>query len=286
MNTYILAFHPTGRSMVGYLADLGFEVWTVNLRGQGDAKRQGSSRPVRIDQWCEIDVPCAVDFVLSNTRSAQRRAVLVGVSLGGAVTYSYLARRPSSHQLCAAVTLGSPLRWPAPPRWARPLLARPKLVGRVRLTGTRTMARAFLPIAARATPKLLALYMNTEHIDLSRADLLTQTVDDAEPGINESLIRWIAHGDLLIGDTNVTQKLSESEVPLLVMYANADGIVPPSLARQAITFGPPGLVSMEVGDAQVRLSHADMFISEHAESRVFAPLGQWLLKMSTARNGG
>src|SRR5262249_21323836 len=44
MNTTPLGFHPSGPSMIEFLAGRGFEVWTANLRGQGDSRSLGGSR--------------------------------------------------------------------------------------------------------------------------------------------------------------------------------------------------------------------------------------------------
>src|SRR5262245_44639114 len=43
MNCFIFSYHPRGTSMERYLAEAGFEVWTMDLRGQGQ------SRPYRRD---------------------------------------------------------------------------------------------------------------------------------------------------------------------------------------------------------------------------------------------
>ncbi len=275
MNTFILGFHPTGRSMVGYLTDRGYDVWTANLRGQGDAVREDPrARQVSVTDWCEIDVPQVLRFVRDTTGAPE--PVLIGCSLGGSIVYGYLARRSTDHQLRAAVTLGAPLRWPPTPFWSAPILRWAELFGRVRLKGTRRLARTLLPVARRL-PRLLSIYMNTRHIDLSRADVLTQTVDDPEPGINADLIRWLRDRDLIIAGTNVTEHLHKAELPILAIFANGDGIVPPSVARSITEHVPRSRVTtLEVGDADVPFAHADMFINRRSEQRVFEPLADWL----------
>ena len=276
MNTFILAFHPSARSLVAYLADAGYEVWTANLRTQGDARTKGTVPLASFSDWCDVDVPTAIDFVLKNSTTGQSELILLGCSLGGTVVYGYLARRPHNHRLRAAVAMGAPLQWPPAPRWTTPLLAWPQLLRWIRLRGTRSIARTLLPIARRV-PSILSVYMNTEHIALDRADLLTKTVDDPDPGINEDLVRWIRQRDLFIGPTNVTTALAQVNLPILSIYANGDGIVPPRVARRVVDLMPAGQVTtLEVGDDKIRFAHADMFINHHAESRVFAPLHNWL----------
>ena len=274
MNAFILTFHPRGRSLVEYLVDAGYEAWTAHLRGQGGTRRHGAVRSISFADWCDVDLPVALDFV--NRHAQQSRAVVVGCSLGGTVAYGYLARRPQCDRLRAVVALGAPLRWPRFPAWIRPWLSWPDLFGRLPIRGTRTLARTLLPVVRRV-PMALSVYMNTAHIALDRADLLTQTVDDPPPGINAALIQWLQQRDLVINSTNVTEALGEANTPLLAIYANGDGIVPPDVARTVVDFARPGTVTtLEVGDSSIPFAHADMFINDYAESRVFAPLLDWL----------
>ena len=276
MNTFILAFHPTGRSLVAFLADEGYEVWTANLRTQGDTL--GPSGPASLQDWCDVDVPAVVEYVLRHTASERKSAVLMGCSLGGSLVYAYVARRPRHHHLCAAVAIGAPLRWPAPPSWARPLLQRRSWLAHVRIRGTRTIARTLLPVVRRL-PILISPYMNAEHIDLARGDVLTQTVDDPDPGINADMVGWLEQRDLIVGPTNITLGLKAAKLPLLAIYANRDGIVRPEIAAAVTDFAHPNyLTTIEVGRDDLPFAHADMFINDHAEVEVFTPLAAWLAR--------
>lgn len=276
MNTFILAFHPAARSMVEFLVDHGYEVWTANLRGQGDARRRGPRRTVSFGDWCDVDIPRALDFALTRSASTRSRPVLIGCSLGGTLVYGYLARYPENHRLSAAITLGAPLRWPALPRWATPLIQWPTVYGAVPVRGTRRLAQTLLPILRRVPP-VLSIYMNVHHIELAQTEQLTQTVDDPPPGLNTALIQWLKNRDLIIDGTNVTLDLHRASLPMLTIYANHDGIVPPPVARAVTEFAAPGTVTtLQAGNDTVAFAHADMFINNYAELQVFVPMTQWL----------
>ena len=65
--------------------------------------------------------------------------------------------------------------------------------------------------------------------------------------------------------------------PLLCVLANGDGIVPRETAE--FPFQRTGATSkqlLEVGNDAVSIAHADMFVSNEAHARVFAPLAAWL----------
>lgn len=276
MNSFILSFHPRGISLVEYLTRAGYEVWTSDLRGQGDAQPpSGGAAEVGFRAIAQIDLPAVLDRVQADTASRADGVDAIGCSLGGTYLFAYLAHHPHSHPIRALVGMGAPLEW----RKAHPLLtvafASPRLAGRLRVSGTRRMARVALPVAKRV-PRLLDLYMNTAHIDLSQADVLTQTVDDPHPRLNRQIARWVKQRSLRVAGLDVAAALGATALPYLGIYANADGIVPPETARSAIDVFGARATGLEVGDDDVWFAHADMFINDQAEQRVFGPLVDWL----------
>lgn len=285
MNNFILGFHPKGTSLEGSLARAGYEVWSVNMRGQGGARPKRRSAPgPSISAFVFEDVPRAIEAVLEHTRTQHERLVLAGCSLGGTVVYAYagLKRDP---RVAGLVTIGGPLRWDKVHPVLKVLYASPKLVGKVQLKGARQLARHVLPVAARI-PKVLDLYMNTKQIDLSRASEMTQTVDDLFPGVNEEIARWIQTRDLLLQGENVTDAVRRLELPLLIVLANKDGIVPAeSVLPARDVWGGTQVQVLEVGDERNWYAHADLFISHRAPEMVFDPMARWLDTHAQAEGG-
>lgn len=275
MNTFILAFHPRGRSLVEYLCGAGYEVWTSNLRGQGDSEAGPDAGPIGFAPLALVDLPRVVDRVREATASARPFPHAIGCSLGGTFLYAYLAHHPRSHSLSSVVGMGAPLRWVERHPLLQVAFRSARLASMVRISGTRRMARAALPIARRI-PGLLSMYMNTAHIDLSDAAVLTQTVDDPHPYLNVQIARWVTNQDLVVRGLDVTRALSQVYLPLFAIYANGDGIVPPSVALSATEAVGGPTEHLEAGDEQIWFAHADMFINDHAEARVFQPLVRWL----------
>ena len=277
MNTFILNYHPGGDSMVRYLVRQGFEVWTANLRGQGGSRKNAGNRRFGFRELALIDIPVALETVQRRTLSESERVDVVGCSLGGTFLFAYLAHHLDTHPVGAMITLGGPLRWEKTHRLLQIAFASADLAGAVRVAHTRRMARFALPIA-RKVPALLSLYMNTDHIDLDHTDELVKTVDDPIPYLNRQIAHWISTQDLYVAGVNVTAAMRYVDVPLLAIAANRDGIVPPATAMSAVSrMGTADVERLLVGDDDNWFAHADLFINDEAEPRVFEPMAQWLL---------
>ena len=276
MNAFILGYHPNGPSLEAYLANAGFEVWSVNLRGQGRSNRRHGPRDYGFRQLALVDLPCALDTIRRHSQTEAEAIDLIGCSLGATIMYAYTAHHPDSHGVGRLINIGGPLRWDNPHPLMRAVFLSPRLAGAVPIRGTRKLARAVLPIAQRV-PAVLSIYMNTDIVDLTHADQLVQTVDNPNRRLNRQLACWMRDRDLIIDGLNVTQALARVDLPLLCILANKDGIVPPQAVlsvRDAI--GSDDITVLEVGDDRTWFAHADLFISRFAQERVFQPLVEWL----------
>ncbi|RME21760.1 MAG: alpha/beta fold hydrolase [Deltaproteobacteria bacterium] len=283
MNSFILGYHPHGDSMIDHLAAAGIEVWTADLRGQGDSRRVGPRHRFGMAELALEDLPAALDVV--RRESGRSRLDLVGCSLGASYVYAYLAHHPEDHGVGAVVSIGGPLRWTEVHPALRLAFASPTIAGLVRTRGTRAMARHVLPVVRRA-PALLSIYMNARQVDLSRPDQLVRTIDDPIPTINREIARWVRQRDLVIRDVHVPRTLESmarrgTAPPVLAVVANRDGIVPPATARSIEdVLGPQLVTVLEVGDRQHWYAHADLFVSNDAARTVFTPIERWLAARS------
>ena len=278
MNTFILGFHPTDRSMVEHLAMDGFEVWTANLRGQGGSERgPRAGRRYGMGELALVDLPRVLEAVRADTRAAGPTVDLVGCSLGASLVYAYLAHHPDDHGVGAMIAIGGPLRWVEVHPAMAMAFKSPRLAGLLPIVGTRAMARCALPIV-KHVPPLLSIYMNARRVDLSRPDLLVNTVDDPVPYINRQVARWVRDRDLVVRGLNITEGMRRVDLPVLVVLANRDGIVPAATARSVADLMPAHRVQvLEVGEGERWYAHADLFIGVDARRQVFEPMSAWLL---------
>lgn len=275
MNDFILRFHPTGTSMIGYLVEQGLEVWSANLRGQGQSR--GPAGAFGLRELSLVDLPACIAHVRQQTGATQ--VDLVGCSLGATMVYSYLAHHTDCAFVRRVIAIGGPLRWETVHPLLKTVFRSSRLAGAVPIRGTRKMARAVLPVARRIPP-LLLIYATPWRIDLSQVNQLVQTIENPVPQINAEMARWFRSKDLIVDGVNVTEALGDVERPVLCVLGNQDGIVPPQTAL-AVCDAMPGRVEvLAVGDRSARYAHADLFISDTAEADVFTPMGAWLLKKS------
>jgi pimeloyl-ACP methyl ester carboxylesterase len=276
MNSFIFGYHPRGTSLERTLAEAGFEVWSVNLRAQGGSRPLGERAPEpELSSYATIDVPAALDHVLDETATTAGEVALIGCSLGGSVAYSYLAltEQPRVGKL---ITIGAPLRWHSVHPVVRALFASPALVGAIRVKRTRAMVRGLMPLLLRM-PALLSMYMNTASIATEHLAEMANTVEDPHPAINRDIARWIRARDLTLCGVDITRAMARVRVPLLVVLANRDGIVPERTALTAIdAWGGDDVEVLRVGDRRDWYAHANLFIADRAPEKVFQPMIRWL----------
>lgn len=278
MNSFIFSYHPRGLSLEGFLTAAGFEVWRVDLRGQGRSRATFGTDSYGLEDLALVDLPKSIDAALERTRTEASRADVIGASLGGSLMLAHAALCPE-HRMGALVAMGSPVRW----RKVHPLLriasSAPVLLGLIPIRGTRKIFEWVMPHVVRRVPWLLSAYINPDVTDLDAAREMVKTVEDPNRHVNRQIARWIQDGDLILGGRNVAERLPQVRAPLLCVLASNDGIVP----RETALF-PWEVVSstvktiLEVGSQELAIAHADLFVSNAAHERVFTPIAAWLEK--------
>lgn len=276
MNSFIFSYHPRGTSMERTLAQAGFEVWAFDMRGQGESRAE-RERPgdTSLYNYAAIDVPAVVERVLATTRTEATSLTLVGCSLGGSITYAYLALTPR-HSVSQVIAMGAPLRWTEIHPMIRVAFFSPQVARLVKITRTREMLRTAFPVLSRIKP-FISLYMNTNTIDTSQIYEMTKTVEDPDPMVNRDIALWMRDGDMNLSGVNVTEAMRHVRLPLLVVVPNKDGIVPPSTAEIAAdVWGGSDVDVLRVGDEVNWFAHANLFIADDAPQLVFEPMIRWL----------
>jgi pimeloyl-ACP methyl ester carboxylesterase len=277
MNAFIFGYHPRGKSMEAYWADMGFEVWSLDLRAQGKAKRVGGRKQYGFYDAAVTDLAVAFDHIVRNTETNQTQLDAVGCSLGGTYLYVHLAFHPEKPLLGSVVTIGAPLRWVHVNPMVRSAFASPRVAGMLAIRGVRPFAKLAMPLLTRV-PQLLHVYLHPEIVDTTKMKEMVRTVENPDRKLNREIAEWVKQEDLVVRGVDVTEGLARAKNPLLVVLSNADGIVPEATALSAYhTIGSSTKEILRVGTEAVRVAHADLFVSDIAQQWVFEPLARWLM---------
>lgn len=278
MNSFIFSFHPTGPSMVECLAARGLEVWTVDLRGQGRSIREYGNHRYDLGALAVEDLGTAIAHVLAHTSTQEKKLDLVGCSLGTALAFAHVALVQQA-PVHALVSMAGLVTWRDAHPVVRFAFGSPTVAGWMRVKNTRRIARLALPLLSKIAPSLISVYINERSTDLSQAARMVQTVEDPHPIINREIAEWIRRGDLIVRGVNVSACLAEMKHPFLCVVANHDGIVLPTTARHTFdTIGSTRKEILFVGDTEMPIAHADLFLCKGAQPRIFAPVADFLLE--------
>jgi pimeloyl-ACP methyl ester carboxylesterase len=278
MNSFIFSFHPSGPSMVECLTARGLEVWTVDLRGQGRSIRARGSHRYNMGDLAVDDLGVAIEHVLATTATGATKVDLVGCSLGTALSFAHVAIVETA-PVHALVSMAGLVTWRDTHPVLRFAFGSPRVAGLMRMKNTRRLARFALPVLSRVVPSLLSIYINERSTDLSQAARLVQTVEDPHPVINREIAEWMQRGDLVVRGVNISERLPSITHPFFCVIGNGDGIVLPATSRH--TFDSIGSAHKEilfVGDDETPIGHADLFLCKGGQSRVFAPVADFLLQ--------
>ncbi len=285
MNSFVFGFHPTGRSLEAALAARGLEVWSVDLRGQG-ASTRGPSRHVSLGDLAVEDLGAAITHVLAETATGADAVDLIGCSLGAALAFTHVVLVAGApERIGSIVSLGGLVTWRRVHPLLRAAFASPWVAGKLRIGGTRQAARLALPALARIAPGLLSLYINARSTDLSRAHEMVQTVEDPVASLNREIAEWVLRRELVVRGVNVSRGLRAVRNPVLCVVGRQDGVVPEETARAVYDeVGSERRELLLVGTPEWPIAHADLFVAEHAEARIFAPIAAFLALGHAARS--
>jgi len=262
-------WHGTTRSFSAWLADLGFDVWNLELRGHGGSRGEGS--PPTFEVY--VDDAAAVAAALDEP------AFWVGHSLGGAVVYAAATRMP----VRGVVGLGALFRF-AQANKALNLLCRLSTT----LRGQRVLGA--LTVRTRLAGQLLGrLYSISDVAGYAfpisgwapgsiEPDLLAERLergfDWTSLQVWLTMARWGSTGEF---DYEVAW--SKTDVPLLVVAGDLDHLMLPEDARVAYDVSGSSdrtLVVLDDYSTGHHWGHLDLIIGRAAPEHSWPLLRDWM----------
>ncbi|HVZ34225.1 MAG TPA: alpha/beta hydrolase [Polyangiaceae bacterium] len=275
------AWHMSNRSFANYLADRGFDVFNVDLRGHGRSKKLGSAQSRGIDDYIRGDVPAVLDEVLSLSGFA--KAFFVGHSLGGLCAAAASARRPD--KVAGVVTIGSPhalgrghfvlgngLRLLGHTVGSVGMFRGSQRRFRVDLIGKAVHATRFA-FDSRFAPIPVRGWKPGAFEDGELANYL-RSFDAESFSTVDDMILLAMTGELRsrIDGTSYTRLIEHSELPLLALSGASDLLANPGAVK-------PLFERSRARDKQyikVDAGHGDLLVGRQAPDEVWPVVGNWL----------
>ncbi|MBC7174035.1 MAG: alpha/beta fold hydrolase [Polyangiaceae bacterium] len=275
------AWHLPERSFANYLAEQGFDVFNVDLRGHGRSAELGGRRGHGVDEYIRGDVPAVIDAVEQLT--GFKRTFLMGHSLGGICVAAAAARAPD--RVAGVVTIGSPhalgrghLVLGIALRAAGHTLGRTGVMCRsgarfpVDLIGRGVHATRMAWNAARLPIPVRVWKPGT----LSNQELRSymRAFDCASFGTIHDLIELGATGVLRsrADGSSYTELIERSELPLLTVCGTADLLANPRSVKPMYERSR----SRDKRYVKVDAGHADLLIGRQAPVLVWPTVRDWL----------
>ncbi len=288
-NHYNFDFDPP-YSLAHYLAEAGFECFTVEWRGTGGSQRPPAGRrwSYSADDHILLDGPAVLRAALQ--RSGAGQAFWLGHSLGGLIGYA-VAEGPEQARLRGLIAFGAPVffrysrllqriaRWGALASWPFGLRYRWWTLGLAPFLG-------YLPLP------LSDIVVNPKHI---APRLQRQLTAHLLTSISRRLLvqfrDWIVHDAFRSVDGKVDYRagLPRLRLPVLVAGGSQDRLAPPAnLEAQYAQVGSQDKTLMvfgrDRGDKE-EYGHGDLIFGTGAPTEVYPRLMEWLSARATKVEG-
>jgi polyhydroxyalkanoate synthase len=275
------AWHMPQRSMANHLADLGFDVFNVDLRGHGRSAELGGKRSSGVDDYIRGDLPALIERVLQ--LSGASRVFMVGHSLGGLCAAAAAARQPE--RVAGVVTIGPPhalgrghfvlgsmLRFGAHTLSRSGLLRGSRRRLPVDLVGKAVHATRFAWDSRLAPIPVRGWKPGTFVGNELRSYL--RSFDGASFGTVDELFQLAAHGELRsrIDGQSYTRLIEDSQLPLLALSGSADLLANPGAVKPIFDRSR----SRDKRYIKVDAGHGDLLVGGQAPEHVWRIVGDWL----------
>lgn len=276
-----LDFEPPN-SLALYLADAGFECFSVDWRGTVGSRASPPRKRATdysIDDHVRLDAPAFLEEALR--RTGAKRAFWVGHSLGGLIGYAF-AQGPDSDKLAGVISLGSPAFFHYPPLMLK-LVKLSKALAWPFAVRQRWFSIMTAPFLGYVTLPLTEVVMNPRHIQPKmQRKIYAQVVSSTSRRVLTQFEDWLEHDRFTSADGAVDYRagLARIRTPLLLAGGSSDRLAPPSAVTAAYEAAGSDdktlmIFGRENGDA-LDYGHGDLIFGTGAPMEVFPLLRQWL----------
>jgi pimeloyl-ACP methyl ester carboxylesterase len=267
-------------SLARFLAQSGYDVWLVELRGRGLSMRPRLFSGVRydwsFDEYAERDLPAAAATVIAATGA--QRLHLVGFSTGALAAYAWLSDPHRALEVASLVSIGGPTSFK---RSGRALSGR--VIRSIRWMRHRWMMRVLAPISGYWHPSPLQIIHNPENTDgkIQRRAMVNMIA-------NFSRNELLQYSDWILNDVfrsidqrrDYRSELGRIQTPTLFLAGPRDVLAPPDAVK--VTFESIGatdkqfFICSRAQGLRVNYGHFDLVMGREAPTEIFPMVLRWL----------
>ena len=261
------------RSLVAYLAERGFDVLNVELRGHGNSRAYGSGNASSFNDY--------VDDLARVISRCERKPFLVGHSLGGAVILAAATRIP----VAGLIPIAGVYTFATDNRTMRG-------IAKLTLRAERFLTFGRVRVSTNWAGGLIAGAYGLTDIAGYGLPFAGWTPGSIEQDILDERLRlgfdwtsieaWLTLARWAQGEPFPYAKpFSELDVPLLVVAGDMDPLLSPKDAQNCYDASGSGDRQLVVFDAfqhEVHWGHLDLIIGRKAPSLVWPLLEAWIAK--------
>jgi len=275
-------------SLADYLASKGWDVWTVELRGNGSSDKpgflRGRPRWWTIDDYVEKDVPALIRFVLRQTNSHQVH--FLGHSMGGMILCGTMARvDTTTAKIRSCIAIGSGLFLEE--SWWRIFTSSSFLLRFMYTVPSGRLLRWYsrLMFGPYHIPYLDMLYFWPSNVDarVGRA-MMSRNFSNISVGVIKQMITAFSPEGLTSADGKMiyadARRLSKVTAPSLFLVGDRDRMCPPEGCRRTWQmFGSPDKRFICLGPSSgfgSHYGHFDILIGKRVEKEVFPIIHEFL----------
>ena len=268
-------------SLAEYLAEAGFDVWNLSLRGTGRSLNPlgWGNKPWTLDDILKDDLPAVIEYVRKTTRTSQ--VFVVGYELGGVLAFAHVGTA-AEHGVAGVVGIAAPMTFHSREQDRLDIL--------LRLDRQPTLRNALLHWSSSAVNRLLFMvpgfrevFYNPGNMDPEVARQLLETLlIPVNPGVLEQLITIVEKDELVSADgaTSYRDALSRIRIPVLLVGGAADPIAPPEALKtvysELSSEDRDLMIFWSDSDEDTSYGHFDLILGRNAREEVFPLIRRWL----------
>ncbi len=268
-------------SLAGYLAEAGFDVWNLSLRGTGRSLNPlgWGKKPWTLDDILKDDFPAVLEYVRKTTGEAE--VFVVGYELGGTLAFAHAGTVPE-HGVAGIVGIAAPMSFDSREQDGLDIL--------LRLDRQPTLRNALLSWNSSAVNRFLFMvpgfkevFYNPKNMDPRVAQQLLETLlIPVNPGVLEQLITTVDKDEFVSADgaTSYREALSNIRVPVLLVGGAADPIAPPEALKtvysELASDDRDLMIFWSDPEEDTPYGHFDLILGRNARKEVFPLIRRWL----------